>query len=285
MKNSLLKNVMLICCVTISMLSSAQHQQISLWPNGAPGSEAKTGEEKIRIYKGEQIFSNIHNPSITVYLPSKEKATGAAVVVAPGGGHKEIWMTHEGYNVAQWLSDHGIAAFILKYRLARDSNSTYTVEKESLADIQRAIRMVKSHAKEWGVDTSRIGVMGFSAGGQLAGLSAMLFDNGNPDAKDPVDQYSSRPSFQALIYPGGSARLEVADNAPPVFLLAGYKDQIASGMVDLYLKYKKANVPAEMHIYAEAAHGFGIRETNKGAVTGWIDRFYDWLNDLGFIKK
>lgn len=285
MQNRLLKNIFIICPLFACVTVAAQHEQISLWPGVAPGSEGKTGNEKIRIYKGEQIFSNIHNPSITVYLPPKEKATGIAVVVAPGGGHKEIWMTHEGYNVAQWLSDHGIAAFILKYRLARDSNSAYSVEKESLADIQRAIRLVRSRANEWNIDTTKIGVMGFSAGGQLAGLSAMRFDYGDASAKDPVDRYSSRPGFQALIYPAGAANLEVSENAPPVFLLAGYKDQIANGMVTLYLKYKKANVPAEMHIYADASHGFGIRETNKGAVAGWIDRFYDWLVDSGFLVK
>jgi acetyl esterase/lipase len=149
----------LFTCVT----APAQQKEILLWPNGAPGSEGKTGNQKIRIYRGEQIISNIHHPSITVYLPAKEKATGAAVIVVPGGGHKEIWMTHEGYNVGKWLSEKGIAAFILKYRLAKDTNSTYTIDKEELADVQRAIRFVRNRAKEWSVDTARIGVMGFSA--------------------------------------------------------------------------------------------------------------------------
>jgi acetyl esterase/lipase len=287
MKIYLLPKAMLACLLLTSMITSAQQQEIILWPNGAPGSEGKTSKEKIRVVDGDQVVTNIHNPSITVYLPAKEKATGAAVIIAPGGGHRELWITHEGYNEAKWLSDRGIASFVLKYRLARDSNSTYTIDKDELADMQRAIRLVRSRAKEWSVDTAKIGVMGFSAGGEVAALAAMRFDYGNAGATDPVDRLSSRPAFQALIYPGNSGRFEVATNAPPVFLVGGYGDRpdIAEGIAQVYLKYKKANVPAELHIYSNAAHGFGMREKNKGAVTGWIARFEDWLNDRGFLKK
>jgi len=120
--------------------AAAEPQPISLWPNGAPGSEGKTGDETMRVGPGgDHIVSNVHRPSSTPYLPSRETATGAAVVIAPGGGHSELWMDHEGYNVAKWLSDHGIAGFILKYRLARAKDSTYTIEGHSLADIQRAL--------------------------------------------------------------------------------------------------------------------------------------------------
>jgi len=290
----LLPKLLPACFLFTGIIVSAQQKEIFLWPNGAPGSEGKTGKEKIRIYKGEQILSNIHRPSITVFLPAKEKArlndtvgqaTGAAVVVVPGGGHREIWMTHEGYNVAKWLSEKGIAAFVLKYRLAKDSNSIYTIDKEELADVQRAIRLVRNRAKEWTVDTARIGVMGFSAGGELAALAAMRFDYGNSNAADPIDRESSRPAFQGLIYPGNSARFEVVANAPPVFLLAGNNDDVATGIIDVYSKYKKANVPAELHIYSNAGHGFGIRENNTGGVAAWIDRFYDWLADRGFVNK
>jgi acetyl esterase/lipase len=287
MKSILLPKAMLAFFLLTSILTSAQHQEIILWPNGAPGSEGKTSKEKIRVVDGDQVVTNIHYPSITLYLPAKEKATGAAVIIAPGGGHRELWITHEGYNEAKWLSDRGIASFVLKYRLSRDSNSTYTIDKDELADIQRAIRLVRSRAKEWGVDTAKIGVMGFSAGGEVAALAAMRFDYGNAGATDPIDRLSSRPAFQALIYPGNSGRFEVAANAPPVFLVGGYSDRndIAIGIAEVYIKYKKANVPAELHIYSNAGHGFGMREKNKGAVTGWIARFEDWLNDRGFLKK
>jgi len=263
-------------------------KEIPLWPNGAPGSEGKTGAEKVRIAEGgDHVVSGIHHPSITPYLPAAEKATGAAVIIAPGGGHAELWIDHEGYNPAQWFRDRGIAAFVLKYRLAKEAGSTYTVDGNELADMQRAIRLVRSRAKEWGLDTARIGVMGFSAGGEVAGLSAMRFDDGNPGATDPIDRQGCRPAFQALIYPGNSGRLEVVKNAPPLLLVGGYKDRpdIAAGIARVYLKYKEAGVSAELHIYANVGHGFGMRSTNKGAVTGWPDRVAEWMSDLGFLKK
>lgn len=276
----------MLACLLVTALSTSAQQEILLWPNGAPGSEGKTGNEKLRIVEGDHVISNIHHPSVTPYLPVKEKATGAAVIIAPGGGHSELWITHEGYNPAKWFSDRGIAAFVLKYRLAHDTLSTYTIDKDELADIQRAIRLVRSRAKEWGIDTARIGVMGFSAGGEVAALSAMRFDYGNENATDPVDRQSSRPAFQALIYPGNSGRFEVVKNAPPVFLAGGYKDRpdIAEGIAQVYLKYKQAGVSAELHIYANAGHGFGMRPTNKGAMAEWPERVIEWLADMGFLK-
>jgi len=283
------KKLSLLACIGVLALSAAgQEKEILLWPNGAPGSEGKTGTEKVRIAEGgDHVVSGIHHPSITAYLPEASKATGAAVIIAPGGGHMELWIDHEGYNPAKWFRDRGIAAFVLKYRLAREPGSTYTVDGNELADMQRAIRLVRSRAGEWGIDTARIGVMGFSAGGEVAALSAMRFDGGSNGAADVIDRQSSRPAFQALIYPGGSARFEVAQHAPPVFLVGGYKDRpdIAEGVAKVYLKYKEAGVPAELHIYANAGHGFGMRATNKGAMTGWPERFTEWLADLGMLKK
>lgn len=271
-----------------AMIPADEPKEILLWPNGAPGSEGKTGQEKVRIAEtGDHVVSGIHHPSITPYLPVKNKATGAAVIIAPGGGHTELWIDHEGYTLARWLSERGIAAFVLKYRLAREPNSTYTIDEHEVGDMQRAIRLVRSRAKEWNIDTSRIGVMGFSAGGEVAGLSAMRFDSGKENATDAIDRENSRPDFQALIYPGGSARFEVAKNSPPLFLVGGYKDRadIAEGIANVYLKYKRAGIPAELHIYANVGHGFGVRATNKGAVAGWPDRFTEWLSDMGFLKK
>jgi acetyl esterase/lipase len=268
-------------------LSTGKPEEILLWPKSAPGSEGKTEKEKIRVTEqGDHVISNIHFPSITPFLPTPEKATRAAVIIAPGGGHRELWIDHEGYRPAEWLRDHGVAAFVLKYRLAREENSTYKID-DALADIQRAIRLVRNRAKEWGVDTLRIGVMGFSAGGEVAALSAMKFDNGAKNSADPVDRMSSRPDFQALIYPGNSESFTVAASTPPLFLLGGYKDRsdIATGIAEVYLKYKEANIPAELHIYANAGHGFGLRDQNKGAVAGWLTRFYDWLSDLGFLDN
>jgi endo-1,4-beta-xylanase len=196
-------------------------------------------------------------------------------------------MDHDGYNVARWLSEHGIAAFVLKYRLARETNSTYTVDEHALADTQRAIRLVRGRAAEWGLDKARLGVMGFSAGGELAALAGMRGDSGKADATDTVERQNSRPDFQALIYPGNSRRFTVDKDSPPAFIACGYKDRpdIARGMAELYLKFKDANVPAELHIYANVGHGFGLRESNQGGAGKWIARFEEWLADSGFLKS
>ena len=273
----------------ITLLQAAnQPRELRLWTNDAPGSEGRTDEEQIRIAdNGERVVSNIHKPSITPYLPAADKATGCAVIVAPGGGHRELWSDHEGHNVARWLSEHGIAAFVLKYRLARETNSNYTVDGHALADMQRALRLVRSRATEWGIVTNRIGVMGFSAGGELAFLSAMRFEPGESDATDSVARQSSRPDFQALIYPGSSRRIEPATNSPPVFLVCGYKDRpdISEGLAGVYLKFKQLKVPAELHIYSGSGHGFGLRANTTQPVGKWIERFEEWLADGGFLKR
>lgn len=283
-----------LAALLLSAAAPSAPREILLWPGGAPGSEGKTAPEKVRIAEGgDHVISSIHKPSITPYLPAPGTATGAAVIIAPGGGHSELWIDHEGYNPAKYFQSKGIAAFVLKYRLARDSGSTYIVDREELADIQRAIRLVRSRAHEWGIDTARVGVMGFSAGGELAGLAAMRFDSVRPaDAQsggptDPIDAQSARPNFQALIYPGNAHRLYPAPNAPPVFIVGGYKDRpdISEGVAELYLKYKRAGVPAELHIYEAVGHGFGMRPTNTGAVTGWPDRCIDWLREIGILRN
>jgi acetyl esterase/lipase len=276
--------------VTLVLSSSALRAQeatvIPLWRGVAPGSESKTAPEKVRIAPGgDHVISSVHRPTMTAYLPAKGRATGTAIVVAPGGGHRELWIDHEGHNVARWLSDRGIAAFVLKYRLASEEGSTYTVDGESLADIQRAIRLVRSGAREWGIDTSRVGVMGFSAGGELAALAAMRFDAGKQSPTDPIDALSSKPAFQALIYPGRSERFVATKSSPPLFIAAGYKDRpdISRGMAELYLKYKDVGVPAELHLYATAGHGFGMRSGDKGASAGWPSRLVEWLSDIGMV--
>jgi endo-1,4-beta-xylanase len=277
----------LLLCVTV--FSADQPKEIPLWPSGAPGSEGKTGKEVVRVTAdGEHVISNVHNPSLTPYLPGGDKKMPrAAVIVIPGGGHRELWVDHEGYNLAQWLSARGIAAFVLKYRLAREPNSTYTIDEHALADTKRAIRLVRSRAQEWNIAPSRIGVIGFSAGGELAALSAIRFDGGNKDSADPVERENSRPDFQALIYPGSSGRIVPTKDSPPAFLACGYKDRpdIAQGLAEVYLKFKAVGVPAELHIYAGAGHGFGMRERNHAAVGTWPARFQEWLADAGFLPE
>ena len=278
--------------LTVAALAADDHPVVSLWPNGAPGSEARKAEpEKIA---GSNV-SNIHNPTLTVYLPPKDKATGAAVIVAPGGGHARLAIQHEGWNVAQWLADHGVAAFVLKYRLAKDDANPagapqpYTVDRDALADAQRAIRVVRARAAEWGVNANAIGIIGFSAGGEVALLAATRGVDGAAGAADAIERQSARANFFSLIYPGGLPRTDIVlakDTTPPVFLAAGYGDRqnISEGLAEFYLKCKKADVPAELHMYAGAGHGFGVRDTNKSPSGAWIARFHEWMADRKFLS-
>jgi endo-1,4-beta-xylanase len=257
---------------------------IPLWPKGAPGSEARAAE-------AEQItgsnVSNVHNPTLTPYVPDAGKSTGTAVIICPGGGHSKLCLGHEGYALAEWFRDRGIAAFVLKYRLAREKGSTYTIQDHAMADTRRAIRLVRSRAGEWHLKADRIGIIGFSAGGELAAYAAMKNDPGNKAAADPIERQSSRPDFQALIYPGGSGTFTVEPGMPPVFLAAGYSDRpdISEGLARVYLQYKAAKVPAELHIFANAGHGFGYRPDAKpSAAARWPERFTEWLGDSGLLK-
>jgi endo-1,4-beta-xylanase len=236
---------------------------------------------------GELSVSGIHNPSITPYLPAREKATGLAILVIPGGGHRVLAITHEGYNVAEWLRDRGIAAFVLKHRLAREPESTYKIEVESFADTERAIRLIRSRAGEWGIDPNRVGAVGFSAGGELVTMLSARGDAGNAAAGDPLARQSSRLTFQALIYPGRSGDIQPTADAPPVFLAAAYNDRqdISEGLAEAYLRFKRAGVPAELHIYSTGGHGFGLRSSNKRPVGQWTARFEEWLAESGFLRR
>lgn len=257
---------------------------IPLWPQGAPGSEARASEpEKI---EGSNVC-NVHNPSLTPYVPAADQSTGTAVIICPGGGHAKLCLGHEGYALAEWFRDHGIAAFVLKYRLSREPGSPYTLEGHAMDDTRRALRLVRSRAAEWHLDPQRIGILGFSAGGELAAYAAMKSDAGRADATDVIEQQSSRPDFHALIYPGKSATFTAEKGMSPVFIAAGYSDRpdISEGMANVYLKYKAAGVKAEMHIFANAGHGFGYKADAKpSAASRWPQRFTEWLTDSGLLQ-
>ena len=253
-----------------------------LWPNGAPGSEARKGEAEITT-PGNLV--NVHNPSIVAYLPSKENATGAAVIICPGGGHRNLAIDHEGYNVGKWLSEHGIAGFVLKYRLARETNSTYKIETHALADGQRAIKLVRSRAKEWNINPSAVGIIGFSAGGEIAAMAATRADVNLGNTPDEVDQQKSRPDFQGLFYPAIPKEMKIEKDTPPAFMVCGYGDRqnISEGLPELYLTFKRAGASAELHVYSGAGHGFGLRDSNKSPAGAWPARFEEWLRDRKFL--
>lgn len=281
-----MRTAILSLLLVIPSLSLAETPPaLPLWPHGAPGSEARANEpEKV---EGSN-YSNIHNPTITPFIPAAKDATGVGIIIAPGGGHSKLCLGHEGYALAEWFRDHGIAAFVLKYRLARDpeSKGAYTIQEHAMADTRRALRTVRTRAKEWNIDSQKIGIIGFSAGGELAAFSAMQNDPGKADADDVIERASSRPDFQALIYPGTSGLFSATKGMPPLFIACGYGDRpdIAEGMATLYLKYKAAGVPAELHIYSNAKHGFGYRPGTTTPEGKWPERFTEWLQASGFMK-
>jgi endo-1,4-beta-xylanase len=265
-----------------AVIHAAQLPELFLWPHGAPGSEGKTNELVVITSKsGERSIYQVHKPSITPFLPANSAEPATAVIVIPGGGHRVLAYDHEGDFVAKALSDHGIAAFVLKYRLARETNSTYSITNHAVPDTQRAIRTIRARAKEWNVNADRIGVMGFSAGGELANLASLNFDDGNASASDPIDRVSSKPNFQALIYPGRSEQIQPTPNSPPAFLACGFKDRpdISEGLAQVYLRFKAVKVPCELHIYSGAGHGFGYRPNQNTPANAWLARFEEWLAD------
>lgn len=289
--------VRLTCCCLLAgaLLPAAERgQEIRLWPKDAPGSEGVTTAEVFKPSvspKYQQLAGNYtvtHYPAIYVFLPPKEKATGASIVIAPGGGHRQLVIEKEGWEFAEWLNSNGIAAFVLKYRLAKAQGSKYTLPEHVYADAARSIRMVRSRAGEWGLDPARIGFAGFSAGGEVAGMVETKFDAGKPDAQDPVERVSSRPDFNVLIYPWyrpganvpeAPALFPVPKDAPPVFMICADDDRShVEPTVRFYLELEAQHIPSEMHIYASGGHGFGLRPTQKpGPVTSWPDRLKEWL--------
>ena len=276
-----------------STLTAGSPEVVHLWPDGAPGSEAHAGEPEKFLDRGDSITRvyNIHNPSITVYLPPANRATGVGVVVAPGGGHQYLAISIEGYEVAERLNAAGIAAFVLKSRLARSEGSTYSIDVHSLQDTQRALRVIRSRAEEWNVDPERVGIMGFSAGAALVRLAGTRYDAGDAQAADSVERHSSRPGFLAFVYGGGRMDPgEIREDMPPVFLVSASDDRGPSmGNAALFTALLEAGVSAEMHIYRQGGHGFGFlgrsSEFLAWPVAGWPDQFLAWLTDLEILKR
>ena len=289
-----------ISLVTFDGMSPASEAVTShhielLWPNGAPGAKGNEDGDK---------------PSLTIYLPSKEKATGAAVVICPGGGYGHLAMDHEGHQIAQWLNSLGVTGFVLKYR----HRGVGYCHPAPLQDAQRAIRMVRSRATEWNIDPNRIGIIGFSAGGHLASSAGTHFKNRYYDTTDVIDNNSSRPDFMILIYPvislvesythsrskenllGSnpdkqlvedlSNEKQVTPETPPTFLVHTDQDKKvpAENSIYFYLALRKAGVPAELHIYQQGPHGFGLGQ-KYSAVSSWPERCAEWMKGQGLLER
>jgi acetyl esterase/lipase len=281
-------------------------KEIPLWPAGHSGN---AGGEPTVAGTPEWLELDKENPSITPFLPEPDKRTGSAVVVCPGGGYGHHAMGHEGLAIAEWLRARGVAGVVLRYRCGGGKNQ----QPAPLEDAQRAIRMVRSRAGEWGIDPERVGVLGSSAGGHLASTAATMFDDGQADASDPIEQLSSRPAFAVLLYPvismekgiahGGSrdnllgkepsdelvaqwsTDRRVTDRTPPTLIISTSDDKTVpiKNSLLFYEALLAHKVPAEMHIWETGGHGFGLRGGDR-PVDQWAEQLEQWLRVHQLIR-
>jgi acetyl esterase/lipase len=256
---------------------------IHLWPNGAPGFESRKDEPELAK---DYWVKNINNPSLTVFLPPKDKANGCAVIVAPGGGFRELVFNAEGKQVADFLNPLGVTVFVLKYRLPNEEHSPYSLDNVR-EDAHRAIRLVRSRAAEFHIDPNRIGMLGFSAGGAVVMLVAFEPGEGDAKAADPIDRVSGRLNFELMVYPGGKPPATIPANSPPAFLVCANDDEYGCDQVtlDLLQAFRTAKVSVEAHFFAQGKHAFNMGDRSTfAAVKGWPQRMADWLGDRGLLK-
>lgn len=305
----MLKNLALFALLTCSIQTLAAqawqapagHTQVPIWPDGVPdaktpgGPESDTTTSKDQLIAGRTVvrLGNVAVPSMTLYRATGAN-TGAAVVVFPGGGYHILAMDLEGTEVCDWLSSTGVSCILLKYRVP--DSGPYPKSPMALEDAQRTVGLVRAHAAEWGINPQKVGVLGFSAGGSLAAELSTHFAERLYKPVDAADQLSCRPDFALLIYPGGLLRhgatdplalpadIPVTKETPPTFLLQTEDDRVAhvESSLAYYLALKTAGVPAEMHLYAEGVHGYGLRRTSL-PVTAWPELATTWLRTIGIL--
>ena len=294
----------LIVFLLFATIVFGQEKVLKVWPDGAPNdNEMKEPEE---IFDSVRV-RNVSEAEMYIYLPEKENNTGAAVVICPGGGYWIEAMDHEGYDMAKWLQNKGVAGIVLKYRLP------YGHHEVPSSDARQAMRIVRKNAEEWGIDPDKIGIAGSSAGGHLASTVGTVFDYGNKESEDSLEQVSCRPDFMLLLYPVisfneefghmGSRKnligegndwklvrkysneLNVTKNTPPTFLVLADDDTGVPprNSIEFYSALKRNNVPAEMHIFQKGGHGFGMTKKNLPS-DKWPEMFYDWLIAMEIIQ-
>jgi len=267
---------------TFLMACSARSQVVNIWPGVAPGSEHWTQKERMieNTPLGTVVF-NVVTPTLTAYLPERSKATGTGVIIAPGGAFVALAIELEGQNVARWLQERGIAAFVLKYRIMEKRGEGIPANmnmdeagKYGIADGIQALRVVRQHATEWGVSPERVGFIGFSAGAMVASATLLQQDS------------AARPDFAALIYGAPFGRMPaIPAKLPPMFMAWAQDDNVAlEPIVKFYGALTAAGYKPEVHIFSSGGHGFGMRK--QGATSDhWIDAFYYWLEAYGFTRR
>ena len=279
----------LLACVAVTTASASDPIIWNLWPGQPPGDEVQLGPEfdrtgpDGRLVAGRRVtrLTNVSVPTVAIFRPKPEVDTGAAVVIAPGGGHTILAYDLEGTEVAAWLNSIGMTGIVLKYRVpGRDPDRRWLAAAQ---DGQRAVSLVRGRADEIGIDPDRIGIIGFSAGGTPVRYSALVKER----LYEPVDRYdtvSFRPDFAAPIYSGGVPEgAAITEECPPFFMVIAHDDRDRSvAVAELYIALKRANVSAELHIYESGGHGYGLRETEL-PVTSWPDRMEEWMRRLGLF--
>jgi acetyl esterase/lipase len=283
----------LLAVVTLGQ-SAEKPEVLDVWTGKPPGETKPIAEEKMEDSKGVKRITNVSKPTLTIFRPAKEKDTGAAVVICPGGGYNILAWDLEGTEVAEWLNSIGVTGIVLKYRVPRRPDQAKDKPPIGpLQDAQRTVSLVRDKAKEWHLDSKRIGILGFSAGGHLAASASTNFDKRAYEPQDDIDKIDCRPDFAIVIYPGYlvtkdkkelNEDIRVRKECPPVFFAHAGNDPVpVESSVRMYLALKEANVPAELHVYATGGHGFGLRPS-KNPCSTWPKSCEGWLRSQGFLK-
>jgi acetyl esterase/lipase len=289
----LTRSFLLLFLASVPVLSAADPVTWNLWPGEAPGETVTLPPESYRVTHNDRLaagkqvkrLQNVSVPTLTIYKPDPKIDTGASVMIAPGGGFRILAFDLEGTEVAEWATSIGLTGIVLKYRVPGNVHNPKKPWLAAAQDGQRAMSLVRSRSDELGIDPDRIGIMGFSAGGAPV-MSTALGSERLYEPVDTHDDHSFRPAFAAPIYTGWARQgAELSKASPPFFIVVAYDDKDRSiGMAELYIALKKAKVSAELHVYSEGGHGYGLRRTEQ-PVTSWNDRMEDWLTLKGFLEK
>ncbi len=295
----------LVLLALVCTATAAEPLIIDVWPGRAPDENGEIGPEKVRmspasgrkdieVTESTRMITDVSAPTLTICRPAKEKDTGAAVLICPGGGYWNLYWQLEGEEVATWLNSIGVTGMILKYRVPRRPDEPKSEPaRRPLQDAQRAVSLVRSRAAEWRINPERIGIAGFSAGGHLAVATATNFDKRSYEVMDDIDKVSCRPNFAIAVYSGFlkakdkdelAPGIRIPSGTPPIFLAHGGDDTISppQNSALMYLALKQAGVPAELHIYGGTAHDFGVRSSDR-AYSTWTASCAHWLRDLGLL--